>query len=61
MVHDNVRYMCRDCKYIHHPSERVDKGHFNKSACPKCLNYRSLIVRDKEGPVNYCEFIAKFD
>ena len=53
--------MCRDCKYIHHPSERVDKGHFNKSACPKCLNYRSLIVRDKEGPVNYCEFIAKFD
>lgn len=57
--HEDVRYLCKNCNAIHHPSER-DESTFG-SSCPECDGFRRLIIHDKDGYVNYCEIIASWN
>lgn len=58
--HKDIRYLCRNCNSIHHPSER-NRDALGTSSCPECGRSRRLIIHDRDGYVDYCEVIANWN
>lgn len=60
--HKDVRFLCKTCNDVHHPSERKQRYDSPmRKLCPECGGKRAVTIRDRDGYLDHCDFIAKWN